>query len=238
MIKNRSFIYKRIVVLTEKRMEELESILSKHCDCINYKAITKNKSEILFDSFDELIAFNNFGDDKIISLCVICRKRNNCNFMIDIDFSPLFPFETETVKCGYCFSEVDKESVFIADFKKFLNKISIYHTKYMICELASLAFFVILGLYPIIIQIGGTKLYQSINGIYPLIMSILLFEAISIGLYKLCSKLIWKKLFPKAIFAWGEEKEKFSKLEKLRSNLFWAVLVAAVISFVVGIILK
>ena len=69
-------------------------------------------------------------------------------------------------------------------------------------------------------------------------MGILLSEAISIGLYYLCSKLIWKKLFPRAIYAWGEETESYSRLEKLRSNLFWGVLIATVISVVVGLILK
>ena len=58
MIKNRVFTYKRIIVLTIQRLKELETLLLKHCDSIEYKAITKNDAEILFDSFDELISFS------------------------------------------------------------------------------------------------------------------------------------------------------------------------------------
>lgn len=133
---------------------------------------------------------------------------------------------------------IDKESVFIADLKKFLDRISIYHTKYTICEWASFAFFLVLGLYPIFIPFNGNAYYQTARGVFPVMMGILLSEAISIGLYYLCSKLIWKKLFPRAIYAWGEETESYSRLEKLRSNLFWGVLIATVISVVVGLILK
>lgn len=238
MIKNRIFTYKRIIVLTIQRMKELETLLLKHCDSIAYKAITKNDAEILFDSFDEMSGFSNFGDDKIKSLSLKCRVKNDYNFMIDIVFSPKYPYYSDTVRCMYCFSNIDKESVFIADFKKFLDRIAIYHTRYTICEWASFAFFLILGLYPIFIPFNGNAYYQTARGVFPLIMGILLSEVIPIGLYYLCSKLIWKKLFPRAIYAWGEESESYSRLEKVRSSLFWGVLVTTVISFVVGLILK
>lgn len=238
MIKNRIFSYKRIVVLTLSRLEELKTILLKHCDRIKYKAYTKNDAEIIFDSFDELKNFNNFGDDKIVALNLNCRVKNDYDFLINIDFSPKYHFPDDTVRCTYCFSDVDKESVFISDFKKFLDKITIYHTKYMICEWASYVFFLVLGLYPIFIPINGTAYYQTVKGTYPFLSSILVFEIIAIGLNKLCSHFVWKKLFPRAIYAWGEESENYSRLEKLRSNLFWCVLVAALVSIVIGFILK
>lgn len=238
MIKNRVFTYKRIIVLTIQRLKELETLLLKHCDSIKYTAITKNDAEILFDSFDEMRSFSNFGDDKIKSLSLKCRVKNDYNFMINIDFSPKYPFYSDTVRCMYCFSDIDKESIFISDFEKFLDKIAVFHTKYMICEWASFIFFVVLGFYPIIIPFNGTAYYQTVRGAYPLIGGILLFEVIAMVLYKLCSNYIWKKLFPRAIYAWGEESENYTKLEKLRSNLFWGVLVTTIISVVVGFILK
>ena len=238
MIKNRIFTYKRIVVLTIQRLEELQTLLLKHCESIEYKAITKNEAEITFDSFDELTSFSNYGEDKIISLNVKCRIKDDYNFMINIDFSPKYPFSDDTVRCMYCFSDVDKESIFVADFEKFLEKIAVYHTKYMICEWASFICFLVLGLYPVVIPFNGTAYYQAARGVYPLIARILLFEMISIGLYKLCSKNIWKKLFPRAIYAWGEESENYKRLEKLRSNLFWGVLVTTIISVAVGLLLK
>ena len=239
MIKNRSIKYSRIVVLSIPRIEELNTLLFKHCDIINYLVITKNEAEIQFASFDELSHFDNFGDDKIISLSIKCRKNNDYDFKINIDFSPLHPWNSgDTVKCMYCFSDNDKESVFVVDFKNFLDKITIYHTKYMICKWASFVLFFILGLYPIFIPINGWCYYERAIGIYPVIVGIVFFEIISMGLYKLSSMIIWENLFPKAIFAWGEESNNYSKLEMLRSNLFWGVFVAVIISIVAGLILK
>ena len=194
MIKTRIFTYKRIIVLTIQRLEDLKTLLLKHCDTIEYRAITKNKAEILFNSFDELTGFINFGDDKIKSLSLKCRLTNNYNFMIDIDFSPRYPFYRDTVRCLYCFSDIDKESVFINDFERFLDRIATYHTKYMICEWASFVFFLVLGLYPVNILFNGTAYHQTFRGLYPLIIfGILPFEAIAVILYILCSKYIWKK---------------------------------------------
>lgn len=238
MIKYRIFTYQRIVVLNAKRLKELESLLSKHCDNIDYIAITKNDAEILFDSFDELIGFNNFGEDKIISLKIECHKTNSNNFMLGIVFSPKFPFQTDTVRCKYCFSNIDEESVFITDFNKFLDKVTIYHIKYMLCEWASFFFFIFLGLYPIFIPVNGTPVYQTTRGIYPMIIKVFVFEVVPMTMYCLCSKLIWKRLYPRAIYAWGEEEEKYSKLEGLRSNLFWGVFLATCINIIVGLILK
>lgn len=238
LIKYRNFTYKRIVVLNTVRLNELNMLLLKHCSNIVYKARTKNDAEILFDSFDELIAFSNFGEDKITSLNLKCSKTNDNNFMIVIDFSPKSPFETDTVRCIYCFSNTDEESIFIADFEKFLSKVTTYHSKYMICEWGSFIFFIIIGLYPIFISINGAPLYQTVRGKYPLIISVIFFEAAATAVYYLCSKLMWKKLYPRVIYAWGEEKERYSKLEGLRSNLFWGVLVATLISIIVGLALK
>ena len=238
LIKNRHFSYKRRVVLTVPRLKELIALLKKHCDDIKFKAITKNKAEIKFDSFEELIDFNNYGEEKIASLNLRCRAKDDYDFLIDIDFSPDSPFNNDSVRCWYCFSNTDKESLFISDFEKFLDKADEYHNKYLICELASLAFCFVLGLCPIIIPIGGAAYYKVASGAYPVVTAALVFETIAIGLWALCSKLLWKKLFPRTIFAWGEGIGEYEKLGKLRANLFWGVLIAIVVSVFVGIILK
>ena len=71
-----------------------------------------------------------------------------------------------------------------------------------------------------------------------MIISVIILEAAATAVYYLCSKLMWKKLYPRVIYAWGEEKERYSKLEGLRSNLFWGVLVTIIISIIVGLLLK
>ena len=238
MIKYRFFTYKRIIVLTIQRIQELESLLHKHCDSIDYKATTKNEAEIYFESFDELSSFCNFGEDKIVALHLKCRLNSNSDFSIEIDFSPKFPHSDCTVRCFYCFSDIDEESIFISDFKKFLDKTAIYNARHNVCEWLSFAFFFLLGLYPIIIPIGGAAFYQAAKNAVSLVSGALMIETVALFLYALFSKFVLQKLYPRVIYAWGEETEKEKKLESLRSNLFWAVLIATVINIITGLFLK
>ena len=241
MRKHRHFEYSKIVVLTLPRLQELRSILQKFGECINYSVRTRNNAEIYFDSFDELSGFDNFQDNKIVSLdveCKNCIQENDGNVSISISFSPASPYETASVRCYYYFSDTEKEMVFISEFTRFLNKISTYDRSYKVCEWSSFLAFLVLGVYPVFLQIDSISFYQRARGLFPVVMVFFVSELIATFLYFLCSRLIWKKLFPRAIYAWGEEAFRYSKLEKLRSNLFWVVLIAPVISIIIGLILK
>ena len=237
MIKNRSFEYKKIIVLTIERMQELRELLLKHGDSIEYTAITSNDAEIEFDSFDELCGFNNFGEDKIKSLNLICRKKEDYKFIIDIDFSPEYP-KKASVKCKYCFSSVDYESVFISDLEKFLDKTSTFDMKYRICKFIGYWIFLLLGVYPVLIPINGMPYYKTVSGQTILFVVLLIFELTAIGLYSLFVQHILNRLYPRVIYAWGEERERYNRLLALRSNIFWGVIIALLISLAVGLLLK
>ena len=241
MVKRRYFGYKKTVLLTIPRLQELNLLLQKHGKCIKYSATTKNHSEVLFDSFEELTGFDNFQENRITSLkikCSNCIQSDDEDVYIETVFSPTSPYDTDSVRCYYYFSDIEKETIFKSDFTKFLNKAATYDRNYKVCEWSTFVALFILGLYPVFLPLGGVFYYQRIRGVFPVIMTILISELLASGLYYLCSKLIWRRLFPRAIYAWGEEEPRYQKLEKLRSELFWGVLVAPVVSIIAGLILK
>lgn len=241
MEKRRYFGYNKTALLTIPRLQELSLLLQKHGKCIKYSVITKNQAEVSFDSFEELSGFDNFQENKIASLkikCSNCIQSDDEDVYIEIVFSPSFPHEADSVRCYYSFSDTEKETIFISDFTKFLKKTATYDRSYKICEWASFLTFFILGLYPALLPLGGVFYYQRAKGAFPVIMTIIISELLALCCYYLCSRLIWRKLFPKVIYAWGEEAAHYQKLEKLRSQLFWGVLVAPVMSIIVGLLLK
>ena len=239
MVKSRVFSYKKIIVLENQRMQELRDLLLKHCDRITFQAITANKAEITFESFDELMEFSNFGDDKIVSLSLWCYAPNEYSYKIKIEFSSQDPFHNETMRCQYNFSNTDEESILISDLQKFLEKSTAYNTAYKICEWASYFFFIVLGILPIYFPVNGKAIYKLLSGKGYLFVFVFITEFISYaGLYHLFKKQILKRVYPRVIYAWGEEEKRFNELKALRSNLFWGVFVAIVINIVVGILLK
>ena len=236
MVKYRLFTYKKIIVLSDQNMEELRSLLLKHCDKINYQVITKNEAEITFDSFDELMSFNNFGDDKIVSLSIKGYVNNEYRFIVGIDFSPQSPYDSETIRCQYFLSDIDKESVLTSDLHRFLEKVTKYDAQYKGCKIVNFMLFCVIGIYPVFIPtirnfIRETQYKQMI-----IFAVLFISQFIMRGLYNLCTKYIWRKLYPRVTFAWGEGKTQFQNVEKLRSNLFWGVLIAALVSLGVGVL--
>lgn len=237
MIKNRLYTYRKRIVLTIDRMQELRNLLLKHGDSIRYSVITSNNANIIFDSFDELCGFSNFGEDKISSLNLSCQNKNDYHSSIDIDFISEHFIYTDSVRCKYCFSSVDSESVLVNDLEKLLEKTAIFDKQYSICKYVSCVLFLLIGLYLILFPINGTPIYKAVS--WPMLVAILfIFEFMARGLHFLFVKHFLNRLYPKVIFAWGEESKSYKRLENLRSNLFWGVIVALIISLVSGLVLE
>lgn len=230
-------LHKRIV-LTVSRLEELNRLLLKHCNCLKYSATTKNHTEVAFDNYEELTAFSNFGGDKIASLKIEgSQTRLTSDPLVTIEFSPKAPFDKDVVRCYFRFSSNDNNTILKNDIHSFVDKAAEYNTSYLLCEWISLLGFIVLGVYPIVCHIGGEAFYQSSRGVFPVIMGIILSEIIALFLYCICSVFLWRRLFPQVVYAWGEEESKYQKLKSVRSNLFWVVLVGLIFT-ILGVVIS
>lgn len=237
MLKEKKYTYKKAIVLTIQRLQELNDIILKHSDIIEYEATTANGASIKFDSFDELKRFDNCGEDRITSLILRCYEKNSYKFNIYIDFSPQITNNSETVRCQYRFSDSDKESVFITDLRKLLEKSTEYDTNYKICKWISFVFFIILGVHPVFFKYNGQAIYQYLGDVTFFVIVCIL-EFISTGFYYRVVEPALQRIFPRVFYVWGEEERNYHNQKNLRSNLFWGVIVATLINLAVGISLR
>ncbi len=223
-IEHNYYYYKRIT-LTKDRMVELNSIVCKYCEKVFYEAELADKTTVKFESFNELIDYDNFDKRKINTLKI--SGYTNYTNTISITIAPTYQKENETVSCHYEAEGKDKETLFHKEIDEFFQKATEYDLSYLMCERISFAIIIINALFFLIKLLPASESDER--------WKVLAFIGITaLFCYKALSSLIWERLFPPAIFAWGEEEIHYKKLEKTRSNLFWCVIVAGIVNFVVG----
>ncbi|MBQ4447069.1 MAG: hypothetical protein II897_02095 [Clostridia bacterium] len=228
MIIRKETTYRKRLVISQNRIIELDSILEKYCERIRYKATTDQGTSLAFEDRDELLKYDNFKNGKTISLDVSGESKDRST-SIEITIAPTFKLKDETARCRYEFSDNDKERLFVDDWTTFLKKCTEYQISYTICKVATFVFWLSLGVY-FLVRFFNTKLRDL--SYYPLLF-ILMFSFIKTVTH---DKTIWDRVFPPAVFPWGEEREKNLKRINIRSQLFWAVVIPTAISIAFEIV--
>ena len=221
-----NYFHKKMVI-TEKRLKELDSIMYKYSDSVEYKATLKDKTTVEFNSFDELLNYDNYGNRKIRTLIV--EGRSEYSTIIQMFLAPSERYSKETARYSYKFKEKDKETTFLEEINHFFSKAVEYEKSDAICEWFSLA--LILSLAVLLVK----KLFP-ITPDNEIIYMILFVGLFALMIYKTISYFVWDRLFPDVVFAWGEEKERYEELDRFRSNVFWGVIVAFAIGVVLNIV--
>ena len=71
---NGKFEYKKAIKLTKTRLQELESVLLRYTDRMSYSGRTLLGNEISFDDLTEVLDFENFGNQRLVSLDIYGHK--------------------------------------------------------------------------------------------------------------------------------------------------------------------
>ena len=220
--------YKKALILTPERIDELEKILLKYCEKVSYKGTTVAETEISFASKDELLHYDNFRKRKLQSLTIVGGNKYERVITCEFEAGGLgfFVGYTETCVCRYIVSTVDMETTVREDLQTFLKKatarfwalgkIRLTGVLFACCLLAiSYSWNVRRGSVGLSI---GPFLLASGTGILTAHLTILF------------DKLILKELFPPLSFLWGEEVARGKRMDTLRGNLLWVVLVGVLIA--------
>ena len=95
-----------------------------------------------------------------------------------------------------------------------------------------------LALLGIVLFTISTLVKVTAESIFLIILSYFMIAGLTLWLSILFSTKVWDFILPSIVFAIGEGVARYEKIKKLRSNIFWCVLVAAAIGVLVDLILK
>lgn len=220
--------YHKRLFITPERINELEELLNRYCEVIKYDAKTSSGTTLSFDNRKELLEYDNFKNGKIVSLDITCRSKDYLT-SIDIGFAPSLYPKNISAKCNYKFTDNDSERLFVDAWTTFLEKATEYQNSYVLCQITALVFGLSLGIY-LLVRYFNTR-FRMVS--YMPLMFILMYYIIKSPMKE---NTIWSKVFPPAVFSWGEEQRKYTDYVRIRSNLFWVVVIPTVISIFLEII--
>lgn len=223
MKKESSLSYSKNIFLDTDRMNELHSIILKYCDTLDIQAETLNKASLKFDSYDELMSYSNFRKDRIKQLSIRGYKSNKWDAKIRLSFSIEYP-TVSSVDCYYSFEDENEEIVFKKTLLDFLEKAK---DGYIPSRVGIWALF-------ILTYWGVGRCFRSVFADVSVPM-LLVICVLSLIPYKLFSNM-WYILFPIVSFSWGEATKYYDKIKKIRSNLFWGVIIAITVGVIGNIV--
>lgn len=226
MKKARSFRLSKNIVLDKNRMDELYSLILKHCNRLSIQATTIDNSSIDFDSYDELMEYSNFQGGRIKTLNICGYKSDGFSAIIAVTFSTEYP-SLFTVEYNCNFTSEKDEVIFLHNIQLFLQK----------AAYSKIPVIVMNGLTILILVFSLLTVFRAMEpAVYTNTYIIASFSALGAIYYFIFPFYLWKKLFPPVSFAWGEAANYYNRIFKIRSNIFWGIIVALIISVIANII--
>lgn len=231
------FEYEKALVLTPERIRELEKIFLEYCKNISYKATTVTDTEIIFSSVDELLDYDNYYSRRIKSLTVTGKDGLDeiVSCIFGADGLEVFSGYSKTCICKYTTSTVEMEKSLRDRILEFLKKSTAQYWligKIRIFGILTFASGIALGY----IWLGGTHSDSEINIPVSIFLGTIIIACALLSLVRLIDRHGLKKIFPAVAFAWGEEAKSYERFERIRHNLFWAVIVAIIVGIAAAFI--
>lgn len=232
-MKKESQIYsKKRLLITNERLGELQNLLSKYCTHIDWKATLTDGTTVTFDSFEELQKYSNFGSARILGIKATGRS-DDFKTTIIVNISREYLSLKRFGECSFEFASEDQYTVFRKEIQDFFEK----------CVEGEFAYQ--LGRWLFALALLGVVLFAAFKFInfntdsaFLIIVFLLMLAGVAFWMSITFSTKVWDLAYPSIVFAIGEGVVRYEKFKKWRSNTFWGVIVAAAISFLVGLILK
>lgn len=227
--------YKEYIVLNKEEITHIKDLVQRYCECIEFESETVDGSKIEFESFEELLSYSNFGEDKIKSLNIHGSNPYNSSLKnkINIDFGSRYYSDECYVSCSYSFESKDDEIVFQQSFDSILKRCNENQKTYILGRLLFLILCFLLE-FRVIISLLVASYHEKVLGV-GIFCSILLL-GLAVGLSALFN-LIWKKTFLPIVFAWGAELKHEEKMSHIRSNIIWGIIVASIVSVILSFVI-
>ncbi len=233
------FKFKKAIVVTKKLLEELEEIILSKFNNIKYNALLDNGNSIDFNSLDEVVSYENFENNRIKHLRITANSSFNLEFNTKMSATVAY---NSTVNMNFQMDNIDNCILFESKIKKLMekNKQPWYYTVFSKTSSYHLgatffAAWVILAAYTLITKRssngGSSDVTSAVNLILPIFLTIIFMIVI-------ISKKIRDYFFPPIIFYWESEVQRSDKIQTLRTQIFWGVIVATILSILIPLFIS
>lgn len=200
-------------------MKDLKLILQKYSKRLVIHATTLDKSTIEFETYEELLDYENYGKSRIRELRITGYAEELWDKVFELTFYPNYSIKL-SFGCTYCFMTSDEETLFLKDIKGFLSKCS--HL-YPISLIGNVALLFLEGflMFMLVTRIG-LNFEKNSTG------------AIAGGLTALIHTVItynfWYVLFPPVSFSWGEAINHYRRIKNVRNTIFGVIILGLVVN--------
>ena len=224
------------LLITSERLNDLNSLISKRCSKMEWQALLVDGTTITFDEFEQVKRHNNFGGTAFRGIKCIGRS-DDFQTTIEVNISREFPSLKRFGDCRFQFAHDDQYTVFREEIQSFFKKCVENENAYQVAKwLSPLVLSGIIEYTIFTLPDTATASTSPITASH--VASHLPLAVLSFLVLLMLSTKFYDIVFPSIVFAIGEGESLYEKSKKLRSNIFWCVIVTAIIGIIIDRLLK
>lgn len=227
-------------LISQEGLDKLFDFLKDEFNKIEIYGVTKDKSELLFKEYKDLLAYNNFKGRELKTLKIIC-KSNDKYLTIHFDDKRYF-IKPETIR--YKFEYNDYESGFLLD-DKLINHLIEFKPSFNLMRYANAQIFLsTIGIITLLLAFS-LKLFFNYNFFYnfddPLhqinlnVLSVLIILTLGFW-FIVCYTLDRSRdyLFPLIFISLGNQMKEYQKRKKIRNFIFITIVFTVILGILIN----
>lgn len=233
----RKLTYNKSLKIDKDALKELDSLYDKIGATPEYSIVTEDNIYYYFDNLEELLQHDFSSEIKILKICRHDYTRKaNLDIKFEIDYISTFTTYDTIAEISYSTSDENIDIILKQKILEFYKKYATHNWiigKIGIFGYSAILLFLLLAIVIVI------AIINKINISIPITMSFFIRFIISWIMWILIKKFdtfICKKFLKPIVYYINKQKDKWDRIQNIKSNIFWGVIVAIIVGIFTTII--
>ena len=234
------------LLIKEEHLQELFELIKAYYANIKVEAECIDDTYLTFGDINEIFDFRNKNNNQIIKILINADNAPNMRSFDDsfeLEMSSKYRLENANFKiysisykdCQFLTSEIEKIFIQMRPWYHLFAKINFFYVLFVTVLCVVVIYSVYFSFFPTPSTISiPLKRFWTIHALFYLFI---LINFPPFSLWKLIHR-FYKYIFPVVFFLIGDQKEEYTKIEKMRHKIFDIIVISIATSFVVGIIVN
>lgn len=231
--------YNKSLKIDKDALFELDDLYKEIGATAEYSVLTEKNINYYFESLNELLEFD--FCDEIKTLRLARRNYNqkaNLDIILEVDYNSVLVTYGKIARISYATSDENIDIILNKKINEFYKKHKTYNwilgkLGLYLCFLATITCIVLFLNWKGLLSNND----YSVKSLYFFFYGILLGTIMYLIMFKV-NEIICKKYFKPIEYYIGKQKEKTDKIDKIKSNIFWSVIVGLIVGIATTIICK